>query len=71
MKDHGLRNLATNFEDDLRPYASLVSNIITIRSKVVAHKEASADPAELYKKHGIKPDDIKALLDFAAQLLLN
>ena len=69
MNKYGLSNIADKFENMLKPYAELVSNIKTIRSRVIAHKEADVDPSELYKKHGIKPDDIKDLLNLTAELL--
>jgi AbiU2 len=69
MNKYGLSDIADKFENMLKPYAELVSNIKTIRSRVIAHKEADVDPSELYKKHGIKPDDIKDLLNLTADLL--
>ena len=69
MIKNGLSGLADKFDLELKPFSGLVSNIKTIRSKVIAHKEAYVNPGELYKKHGIKPDDIKALLNTTAELL--
>lgn len=69
MKENGLSNISDKFENKLKPYTTLVSNIKTIRGKVIAHKEAGIDPSELYKKHGIVPDDIRDLLNLTAELL--
>jgi len=69
MTQNGLGNLVDKFDQELKPFSDLVSNIKTIRSKVIAHKEAYVDPGELYRKHGIKPDDIQALLNTTAELL--
>ncbi len=69
MNESGLISISDKFENKLKPYARLVSNIKTIRSRVIAHKEADVDPSELYKKHGIRPDGIKDLLNLTAELL--
>lgn len=69
MAQNGLTDLVDKFDQELKPFEKLVSNIKTIRSKVIAHKEAYVDPGDLYKKHGIKPNDIKALLNTTAELL--
>lgn len=73
LKDHmhnnGLSVLADKFSDQLNVYSSLVSNIKAIRGKIIAHKEANVDPGGLYKKHGIKPDDIRDLLFKSGELL--
>ena len=69
MSKNSLTDLVDKFNKGLKPYEKLVSNIKTIRSKVIAHKEAYVDPSELYKKHGIKPDEIKDLLNTTAELL--
>lgn len=69
LKINNLNEIAGKFDSELSPYSELVSNIKTIRSKLIAHKEANLDPKELYKKHGIKPDDIKSLLNTVAELL--
>ena len=69
MNENGLSELALEFDNQLKPYNELVSNMLTIRSKLIAHKEAYVDPSELYEKHGIKPDDIKNLLNTIAELM--
>lgn len=69
IKNNGLTDLFDRFDQELKPFTKLVSNIKTIRSKVIAHKEAYVDPSDLYKKHGIKPNEIKNLLNTTAELL--
>ena len=69
MRENGLRHISDKFENKLKPYATLVSNIKTIRGRIIAHKEAGIDPKDLYKKHGIAPNDIKDLLNLTAELL--
>ncbi|OGR24302.1 MAG: hypothetical protein A2277_01925 [Desulfobacterales bacterium RIFOXYA12_FULL_46_15] len=69
MDENGLSGLSDKFRDRLKPYKTLVSNILTVRSKLIAHKESGVEPSGLYKKHGIKPDDIKELLVTLAELM--
>jgi len=69
LSSNDLSELTKKFNSKLSPYTKLVSNIKTIRSRIIAHKEANVEPKELYKKHGIKPDDIKDLLNTVAELL--
>jgi len=71
MIQNGLAKLADRFDQELKPFTKLVSNIKTIRSKIIAHKEAYVDPNELYKKHGIKPNEIRDLLNTTAGLLVD
>lgn len=69
LNNNDLNELVNKFNNRLSSYTDLVSNIKTIRSRIIAHKEAGVDPQELYKKHGMKPDDIKDLLHTVAELL--
>lgn len=69
MREAGLGGLADRFDEELKPFSNLASNIKTIRSKVTAHKDIGADDKSLYQKHGIKPNDIGRLLNTAAFLM--
>ncbi len=67
--ENGFGDFVQKLETQLKPYSKLVSSIKTIRGKVIAHKESGVDPSELYKKHGIKPDEIRDLLNLTSELL--
>ncbi|WP_416395649.1 hypothetical protein [Allohahella sp. A8] len=69
IRANGYGGLAKNFEKQLKPFGSLVSNIKTVRSKVIAHKDIGVNEKDLYQKHGIKPDEIKVMLDTVASLM--
>ena len=71
MIKNDLTELADQFYQELKPFTKLVSNMKTIRSRIIAHKEAYVDPSELYKKHGIKPNEIRDLLNTTAGLLMD
>jgi len=69
MKTNGLHQLSEKFEIALKPYENLVSNMLTIRSMLVAHKQSGVDSAELYEKHGVRPDQIGDILNTLANLM--
>lgn len=69
MSSNGLNALSDKFGQELSQYQSLVSNMLTIRSKLIAHKESGIEPSQLYQQHGIKPDEINTLLTTIAGLM--
>jgi hypothetical protein len=69
MKEAGLTSLADKFDVELQPFSTLVSNIKTVRSKIIAHRDVGVDYKDLYQKHGIKPDDIGRLLETTSLLM--
>lgn len=69
LTKNNLTTLENLLDERLSPYKELVSNIKTIRSKLIAHKDSEVEEKSLYKKHGIKPDDIKELLNTTADTL--
>ena len=69
LVSNGLPGLSKKFNDNLVSYGTLVSNILTVRSRLIAHKETGIERSKIYQKHGIKPDEIKALLNILAVLM--
>lgn len=69
LLQEGLISNTKNFDESLGCYSDLVSNIRAVRSKIIAHKDIDIDPANLYQKHGIRPDDISGLLRKCGELL--
>lgn len=69
LRQEGLNDLANKFENHLTPYRELVSSIKTIRSKLVAHKNTRINEKELFDRHHVVPDRIKALLNELALLM--
>lgn len=69
LKENGFPELVADCESALKPYAKLVSNIKTIRSRIIAHKESAVEPKDLYEKHGIKPNQIRDLLNETVKVL--
>jgi len=69
MREAGLDDLADKFDAELEPFSTLVSHIKTVRSRIIAHRDIGVDDKDLYKKHGIKPDDIGRLLETTSLLM--
>ena len=59
----GRSDLVQRIDQRLEGYGGLVSNILTIRSKLMAHKEVGASSEAVHKKYGVVPNDIKALIE--------
>ncbi len=68
LKKSELKELVKDF-DSLKPYSKLVSDMKTVRNKIIAHKDSDVDPKDLYKKHGITPNRIRALLNTTVTIL--
>lgn len=60
--EYGFLRFKDNIENNLKLHSKLVHNIISIRNKLMAHKDIDADSDALFEKHGIIPDEIKKLL---------
>src|SRR5690606_15741498 len=69
LRANGFPELVESLENALEPYAKLVSNLKTIRSRIIAHKESAVEPKDLDKKHGIKPNQMRDLLSDTVQVL--
>lgn len=59
----GRNDLVQLIEQKLGSYGDLVSNILTIRSKLMAHKEMGLSSEVVHRKYGVVPNDIKALIE--------
>lgn len=62
LNNENLSQFSDLLDAKLAKYGKLVSNILTVRSKIIAHKDIGTKPSGLHKKHGIKPVEIKELL---------
>lgn len=69
LNRENLSSYSSKMDQKLGKYGKLVSNILTVRSKIIAHRDIGTTPAELYKKHGIKPVEIKQLLNDCGEVL--
>lgn len=69
LEQEGRSDLVTKIDADLSPYTALVSSILTIRSKLMAHKEIGAESRKVHEQNGIIPDEIGRLLDISSELI--
>lgn len=65
----GREDLAAKIQKSLRPFNKLVSNIITIRSKLMAHKELGACSEAIHSKFGVVPNQVGTLIMLCCSLL--
>ncbi|NPU93973.1 MAG: hypothetical protein HPY82_18845 [Gammaproteobacteria bacterium] len=69
LKNKGQENLVADIDKQLKPFNMLVSNILTIRAKLMAHKELGVDSEEVHRKNGVVPNDIGKLIDVCSDLI--
>lgn len=62
LEELGRMDLVAIIEHQLEGFGPLVSNILTIRSKLMAHKELGALSTEVHKENGVAPNDIGTLI---------
>lgn len=63
------QDLVSYIDCQLSSYSDMVKSIITIRSKLIAHKDLGAFSKSVYSKNGVIPDRIKDLLKVCCLLM--
>ena len=63
------QDLVLYIDKQLSPYIDMVKNILTIRSKLIAHKELGVFSEDIHSKYGIIPDMVKDLLRVCCLLI--
>ncbi len=63
------KDLVSYIDNQLSPYSDMVKKIITIRSKLIAHKELGAFSEDVHSKNGIIPNKINDLLKVCCLLI--
>lgn len=69
LEANGRNDLVVQINDRLAPFGELVSKALTIRSKLIAHKEVGASSVEVHKTNGVVPNEIGRLLNTCCELL--
>ena len=69
LDDAGQDELVSKIDIALKDYKRLVSNILTIRSKLIAHKEIGALSEEVHTKNGIIPNEVGKLIGVCCALI--
>ena len=62
LDEIGRGDLVIYIDKKLSPYTEMVKNILTIRSKLIAHKEQGVFSEDIHSKYGIIPNKIQDLL---------
>ncbi|MES3007564.1 MAG: hypothetical protein V4751_07325 [Pseudomonadota bacterium] len=69
LKKLGRSDLVSKIENELAPFTQLVSNIIVIRGKLIAHKEIGADSKDVHAAFSVVPDRICDLIGKSCTLI--
>ena len=69
LTEQGHNHYVNKIDAELREFASLVPKMLTIRSKLIAHKEFGASSEKIHQKYGVIPNEIGRLLDNVCGLL--
>ncbi len=69
LKERGYDLIIEKIDNALSKYKQLVSSILTIRSKLIAHKEIGAESEDIHKNNGIIPNQVKQLLSSICSLI--
>jgi hypothetical protein len=69
LMENGFSQEAERIHTALSQYKSLIPKILTIRSKLMAHKEIGADSEVVHRKNGITPNQIESLFVTSCKLI--
>lgn len=69
LAEQEFNDLVDRINDSLAPFSQLVSNALTIRSKLIAHREISASSESVHEENGVIPDQISNLLNICSELI--
>jgi hypothetical protein len=69
LKKEGRHDLIERINTKLSPFSKLVSSALTIRSKLIAHKEVGAESEHVHSINGVVPNEIGQLLNIASSLI--
>ena len=70
LEEIGRKDLVEYLNNELSHYGGLVSKILTIRSKLMAHKEFGASSEDVHKSNGITPNEIGDLITTCCKVIL-
>ncbi|MPW29337.1 hypothetical protein F9L16_10040 [Agarivorans sp. B2Z047] len=70
LLEEGLENLVMIIDEKLSPFKSLISRILTIRSQLIAHSETNKTDEDVLGSNGVKPEEIRSLIDASKDVLV-
>lgn len=65
----GRKDITRGIDDVLSGYSELVSGILTIRSKLIAHKDIGAKSEDIQDQSNIVPNELRKLIDVCSGLI--
>lgn len=65
----GHNDIVNCINSALTPFSELVANAITIRSRLIAHKEVGASSTEVHQSNSVIPDEVGNLLHVSCNLI--
>ncbi|WP_121490784.1 AbiU2 domain-containing protein [Cupriavidus plantarum] len=63
------RDLVSRIDDALSGYKDLVSGVLTVRSKLIAHKDIDAKSEEVHAQANLVPNQMGRLIDVCSELI--
>lgn len=63
------QDMASRIDDALSGYKELVSGVLTVRSKLIAHKDIGAKSEEVHAQSKIVPNETGRLIDVCSELI--
>ena len=69
LNEADFQELVEKINGTLGQHHDLVRNVLTIRSKLIAHKEIGADSETIHRQFGVVPDQVGKLLSECGALL--
>lgn len=71
LTDRKRADIVSRVDVALQEYKDLVSGVLTVRSKLIAHKEIGAKSEEVHAQSGLIPNEVGKLIDVTCALINN
>jgi hypothetical protein len=69
LRENGQADIASFIENSLGKYSDLIPKILTIRSKLIAHKELGVTSESVHEENGITPNQIAELINASCEAI--
>jgi hypothetical protein len=70
LSEANMTDLVIDIENELLPHQSLVKRILDIRCQLIAHTQTDQTNKSVLKRNGIKPKEIKGLIESTKSVLI-
>ena len=69
LRAEGKTSQANRIASELKPLAPLVIRVMRIRNRLIAHNDLATNADDLFRKHGVSPNDLRELIDITSSLV--